>query len=385
MGRRARCARKIPFQISPKGTLIWIHAASVGEARIALALAAHLRKVSPSFGPFLLTTSTLSSAQLVTQAAGPEMFHQFAPLDLPLTVSFFLRRWRPTLVLFLESEIWPILLFHLRQQAIPTFLVNARLSSRSVARWKKLPRPMLQDLFSCFSQILARSARDLRFFRELGASSVVLAGDFKAMVSPLRVEKAALQKLRDVVAGRPLWIAASTHAGEEEMLLQVHQIVQKSYPSLLTFIAPRYIRRAAAIQKLCRQKSLSYGQRSQGKGPTSAQEIYIIDTLGELDLFYQLVDVVFVGGSFVPVGGHTLIEPAQFGCALLHGPYMDHHQDTADAFQRQGATRQVSHVEELATELNTLFADPAALAKRKMTVETAVTAQTTAPLEILKV
>ncbi|MDR1267088.1 MAG: hypothetical protein LBJ70_01745, partial [Holosporales bacterium] len=164
--------------------------------------------------------------------------------------------------------------------------------------------------------------------------------------------------LRQAVSDRPLWLAASTHAGEEEGLLCAHQEVKHALPGLLTIIAPRYPRRAAEIQRFCKAKGLAFALRSRGELPDPAKEIYIVDTLGELGLFYKLAEVVFVGGSFVPAGGHTLIEPAQLHCALICGPHMEHHQEIMDAFLCQKAVLQITDIASLSREVAQLLTVP---------------------------
>ncbi|MGE5268108.1 MAG: 3-deoxy-D-manno-octulosonic acid transferase, partial [Thiohalocapsa sp.] len=222
----------------PAGPLFWLHAASVGEASSVLALVERIVATRPPVA-VLMTTGTVAAARLLADRLPPRTCHQFVPIDLPQAVGRFLDHWRPDLALWVESELWPNLVLATHARGVPMLLVNARLSARSAARWAMLPGlagPLLRAFALCLAQDEAQAER----FRRLGATTVASVGDLKAAAPPLAADEAALAMLRAQVAGRKLWLAASTHAGEEEIAAAAHAIIAAAHPGLLTIIAPRH-------------------------------------------------------------------------------------------------------------------------------------------------
>jgi len=341
----------------PPGTLVWIHAASVGESVSILPVLAAL----PAHVHVVLTTGTVTSATLLERRL-PELglsgrvHHRFAPLDIPAWVARFLDHWRPDAAGFVESEIWPNLLHGCRARSIPTMLVNARISPRSFARWQHLPG-LARDLFGGFTLIHSQSPAVAQRLRALGAGRVVDAGNLKFAAGPLPCDEAELARLRALTAGRPLWLAASTNAGEEALLLPVHDALAARFPGLLTILVPRHPERGAEIATLAAPRPVT--RRSQGEGPPAASGLWVADTLGELGLFYRLVGHAFVGRSLVPLGGQNPIEPARLGCAVAVGPHVFNFPEAVAVLEDAGGLVRVDDAGALAAWVAAMIAEPA--------------------------
>ncbi len=360
--------RGIASRPRPDGPLIWLHAASVGESQSALALVKRLTTVYPNVS-ILVTTGTVTSAQLMEARLPARCFHQFAPMDCPGWVERFFEHWRPDAALWMESELWPNLLTAIRDHGVPAILINGRLSPRSFARWRKAPG-FARALLGSFDLILAQSDEQAGWFRTLGPAAVECVGNLKFSALPLAADAAELSALQAAMADRTVWLAASTHDDEEAIAADVHESLRTEHPSLLTIIAPRHPARADAIATQLRERGLRVARRSDGKLPAAADDIYLADTMGELGLFYRLAPVAMIGGSFGDVGGHNLMEPAQLGCAILHGPDMKKTQAVADEMMQTGGTVQCADADALADAVGTLLQD----AERRHALATAAKA-----------
>jgi 3-deoxy-D-manno-octulosonic-acid transferase len=346
----------------PDGPLVWVHAASVGEATAVLGLIERLLDARPGL-EILITTGTVTSARLLETRLPARARHQFVPADLPGWTTRFLDHWQPDLALWVESELWPNLVFAAQARGIPLVLVNGRLSGRSYRRWRMWPG-LIGPVLSAFDLCLAQDSNQAERFRSLGARRVAAVGDLKAAASPLPFDPAELLRLRGLAASRPLWLAASTHAGEEEVAARVHCDVAASHPGLLTIIAPRHPARGGAIGAMLAEQGLCIARRARGETVTRDTQIYLADTMGELGLFYRLAGIAFVGGSLAPKGGHNPFEPARLGCAVLHGPDMSNCAAMADALAAAGAAETVSGAAALAEAVSALLADQELRARR---------------------
>lgn len=311
---------------------------------------------------FLVTTGTVASARLVAARLPARAHHQFAPLDFPLFVARFLDHWRPDLALWVESELWPNLVLATRARGVPMILVNARLSTRAHARWRRVGG-MIGPVLDAYALILAQSAGQAERFRALGARRVASVGDLKAAAPPLPADPAALSRLREAVAGRPLWLAASTHAGEEEIAAEVHRALKARRPRLLTIVAPRHPARGDAIAAMLKGRGLAVARRSRRETPRADTDIYLADTIGELGLFYRLCDIALVGGSLAERGGHNPFEAARLGAAVLFGPDTRNCAVLAEALLAAGAAQSVTR-ESLAGAVSALLDDPRLVAGR---------------------
>lgn len=304
----------------PDGPLVWLHAASVGEAQSALSLIGRLLAMRPDIH-MLVTSGTVTSAGMLEKRLPARAIHQYVPVDVGRWVRRFLDHWRPDLALFVESEIWPSLITETATRGCPLILVNGRLSSRSFERWRQSPG-LSRSLMRNFALCLGQTDRDRENFAALGAPQCDYLGNLKYSAEPLPVDEAALADLRGAVGARPLWLAASTHPGEEELAAAVHLALRGGHPGLLTIVVPRHPSRGDEIAAMLAGRGLAVARRSVGEPPDEGREIYLADTLGELGLFYRLAEIAFVGGSTGSLGGHNPLEAAQLNCAVIHGPDM---------------------------------------------------------------
>jgi len=347
--------RGIPSIARPLGPLVWIHAASVGEATAMLALIERLFEERPTLEA-LVTTGTVASATLLDKRLPARARHQYVPVDLPRWISRFLDHWRPDLALWVESELWPNLVLATHARGIPMVLINGRLSAASYARWRwgaGLVRPVLGAFATCIAQDEVQAER----LRRLGVREIAMIGDVKAAAAALPVDLSRLEQLRDQVGPRPLWVAASTHAGEEEVVAGVHSQLVSNHPDLLTIIAPRHAARGDAIEAMLTGRGLRTARRARCEPVTRETDIYLADTMGELGLFYSIAGIAFIGGSLVAKGGHNPFEAARLDCAILHGPYISNCAGMASDLAAAGASETVSDGNALARALSILLAD----------------------------
>lgn len=335
-----------PSRPRPEGQLIWCHAASVGEMMSVLHLLKSLRTQRPDI-QILLTTGTVTSARLAAGKLPEGVFHQYAPIDTADSIDRFLNFWQPCLALWLESELWPHMLLSLKARSIPALLVNGRMSERSARRWAKWPRT-IRTMLGSFSAIYAGSDADANRYRSLTPIDVYAPGNLKYDAPTLPADATALAALSGLFGNRPVWCAASTHPGEEEMVIAVHQALSAEYPNLLTVIAPRHPERGLAIAELIESKGLSVARRSAGEGPSRTTPFFLADTMGELGNLFRLCQIVFMGGSLTKRGGHNLIEPARLGCAPITGPYTHNFTDILHDFLAADAVTIVQNTAELA-------------------------------------
>lgn len=337
----------------PEGPLVWLHAASVGETNAILPMISELNRDRPDIS-FLVTTGTVTSAKLARARLPERVLHQYMPIDGPKFTERFLDHWKPSMAVLTESEIWPNLLMATDKRKIPVVLVNARMSRRSYRRWKRLPS-VAGPLFSKLDLVLAQNATMTRYFSRLGAANVVTSGNLKFDAPPPPADPQALASLQAAVGGRPVFLAASTHNGEDELIVRAHNEVARERPDLLTIIVPRHPERGDAIASLVAGKGLRFARRSSGSAPSPGCKIYIADTIGELGLFFALEPVAFIGGSLVPHGGQNPIEAIKHGAVPLTGPAHDNFADAYKALIDKGGCIEVQNEGELAREVSRLL------------------------------
>ena len=317
----------------PDGPLVWLHAVGLGEVLALRGLIAAMTAVRGDLS-FLVTSSTLTSARAFAGQMPPRTRHQFLPLDLPGPVARFLDHWRPDLSVWAEQDLWPRAVVAAAARGVPLALVNARMDARA-HRARARAGGLYRDLYRRFALIAAQDAGTAERLAALGAGEVAGTGTLKAAAPPLAVDGAELGRLRAQLAGRRVWLAASTHAGDEAVALAAHAWLMERDPGAVLILAPRDPGRAVAV-------SLPLTRRSAGEAP--APGVYLADTIGEMGLWYRLAPVALIGGGF-GIGGHNPWEAARLGAAVLHGPgvanfaqdYRDLH-DTAAARQVVRAT-----------------------------------------------
>jgi 3-deoxy-D-manno-octulosonic-acid transferase len=351
-----------PGRERPDAPLVWLHAASIGEATSVLALIERMLEERTGL-EILLTTGTVAAARLLEPRLPHGARHQFVPADLPGAVGRFLDYWRPDLAVWVESELWPNLVLMTHERNIPMLLLNGRLSAKSHAnwsRWRGLARPMLGSFALCLAQDEAQGDR----FRELGAPEVASVGDLKSDAKTLPTDDTALDALRREIGDRPRWLAACTHEGEEEVAMAVHLRLAGSRPGLLTVIAPRHPARGDEIAALAAARGLAVARRSFGEPIVPAADIYLADTFGELGVLYSLAGIAFVGGSLIDKGGHNPFEAARLECAVLLGPHTANCSAMAEALTSAGAAETVADAEALAAAVGHLLDDAKLRRKR---------------------
>jgi 3-deoxy-D-manno-octulosonic-acid transferase len=347
----------------PSGKLVWIHAASVGEANAVLPLIGALLAEHENLH-VLLTTVTVTSAALLGGRLPERALHQFAPVDTPDAVRAFLGYWRPDIALFVDSEFWPNLMVGTRRAGAVMGLINARMSDRSFRRWR-LARPFIRMLLSGFTLCFAQSAQDAERLGILGLPSVNGTGNLKYDAPALPCDEKELARLEKQVDSRPVWVAASTHPGEEAMIAQVHRKLAASGMRPLTIIVPRHAVRGDEVT--AQLGSLKIARRSRGDAITRDTDIYLADTMGELGLFYRLASVAFIGGTLVSHGGQNPLEAAKLGRAIIAGPHMENFAGIMEVMEREHAVLRVKDAGGLARETARLLQDEktrAALAQK---------------------
>lgn len=346
----------------PAGRLAWFHAASVGEAQSTLILIEALLARFPDLH-VLVTTGTVTSAEIMAQRLPQRAFHQFYPLDHPRWVERFISHWSPDMVFWMESELWPNMLRAIRSRNIHCVLVNARMSRRSYRRWKRF-RDSAAALLSTFDLCLAQTEEDAQAFLRLRAINVQVSGNLKYSAAPLPCDMDALDRLKAALGDRPVWLYASTHDGEEELACRVHAAVKQHYPDILTIIAPRHPERRAQIVALCEAAGLDAGLRKAAQTlPRREQDIYIADTMGEMGLFYRLSPISVIGRSFSNDGGggHNPLEAALLGSAVLHGPAVQNLEEIFAEMDAAEAAIRVEKPDQLGETLLRLLGDLPAL------------------------
>ena len=308
----------------PSDKLAWVHGASVGECVSALPL---IEKLGERGIGVLVTSGTVTSAQVMAKQLPASAIHQFVPIDTPGATTRFLEHWKPDVGLFVDSDLWPNLVLGAKARGVKLAMVNARMSQKSYENWRHAPKTA-KALLSAFEVCMAQDDTIAARFRALGAASVQVTGNLKADAPVLSADAGALAALRACIGERPVLLAAQTHPGEDETILPAHDILRTRFSNLLTILVPRHPERGPEIKMLCDSRPSNL--RSAGEFPSAGTEVYIADTMGELGLFYRLAPFAFVGGTLVPMGGHNPLEPAKLGCAVLAGP---HTFNSATAFE----------------------------------------------------
>jgi 3-deoxy-D-manno-octulosonic-acid transferase len=328
----------------PSGPLVWVHGASVGELVSVIPLIERIREKGLAV---LCTSGTVTSANLAEQRLPKGVIHQFVILDTPRFVKRFFDHWKPDLALFVESDLWPNLIVTSAERGVPLILINGRVSERSFNRWRRVPAT-IAALLRRFDLCLAQSIAHAERYRELGAPRIVTTGNVKFDVPEPPADPDKLAELRAAVGERAILAGASTHPGEEIMLIEAQRRLRGAFPRLLTILAPRHPERGAAILDITKAAGLAAALRSRGELPSDTTDVYIADTLGELGLIYRLAPIVFVGGSLASHGGQNPIEPVKLGAAILHGPNVWNFAEVYAALDKARGAEQVSDVEGLA-------------------------------------
>ena len=338
---------------------IWVHAVSVGEVQAAAPLIRQLLLRYPE-SPLVVTTVTPTGASRVAALFGDEVHHSYVPYDLPGAVKRFFDRVTPKVAIILETELWPNLYHECGRWGVPLVLASARISPHSLGRYRRLIG-LFKEALSHGIVIAAQSETDAERFRSIGANPrrTHVTGNIKFDIEiPPGLSGEAEDFRRLIGTDRPVWVAASTHEGEEAMALEAHRAVVEKLPDCLLILVPRHPERFGRVAELLRRGGWRYARRSLSPVCDDRCQVFLADTLGELLMFYAAADMAFVGGSLVPIGGHNLLEPAALGKATVTGPNNFNAEDIAELFIRDGAVRTVRSVAELAGVVSDLLNAP---------------------------
>ncbi len=345
-----------------KKNLIWLHAASVGESIIAFLLIDILLKINQEQN-FLITTGTKASAELVAkrmksynEEANKELItHQFLPIDNIFISRRFLNYWNPKLAIFIESELWPSILYE-AQKTCPVILANGRISARSFSKWQNFSF-VIRNIAECFSATLVQSTVDKMRYEALGFSNIKLSGNLKYIQKENKIDEILLKKIKDSIGKRRVIFAASTHPGEEEIISSIFLKLKKEFKDLLLIIAPRHPERTDEIISMLREKGLAYITRTSKEEIKKETDIFILDTIGEMAMIFKLKPITFMGGSFT-IGGHNILEPAMHASLILYGPDMRNFEEISEEFLGKNAAIQARDAAELEEKLKEVLIWP---------------------------
>ena len=340
--------RGIASRPRPDGPLIWFHAASVGESVAILELVRRVLEERDD-AHVLVTTGTVTSAEIMIDRLPERAIHHFAPLDAKAFVSAFLDHWRPDLAIWTESELWPTLVVETGARDIPMLLLNARMSKASHDKWR-FARGVVRSLLQRFDMALVQDDLTRSYLRNLGMPSdrMKVLGTLKEGAAALPCDEDDRTEFAKALAGRPVWLAASTHEGEEKLVLQAHRLAMRASPRLLLILVPRHPERGDAIASLLKDEGWRFTRRSAQEGLADDAQVYLADTMGEMGLWYRLAPISFVGGSLVAIGGHNPFEPAALGSAIVHGPYVTNFVDIYQRLTQAEAARLSASPDKLA-------------------------------------
>lgn len=346
---KPRCAR-------PDGKLIWMHGASVGECLSMLPLIRRLLEKDKTLH-IMVTSGTVTSANLMATRLPERAFHHYLPLDIPGATSRLIRHFKPQAAYWFESEFWPTTLNAFRKAGVPLVLLNGRISDRSFTRWQKHPS-FIKMMLSCFALTLGQSEEDRRRLEVLGSPNTACVGNIKCAAPASPFDPSELAKLKSQIANRPCWCGASTHHNEEEQLADVALNLKSDFPNLLTISVPRHPNRADEIQKMFENKGMKVARRSRGETISDDVQVYLADTIGEMGLLYQLAPIVFVGGSLIDFGGQNMLEPMYWSRVVLVGPYTQNFRAFMALGKEQQALIEVQNKEELAEKVRFYLQNP---------------------------
>jgi 3-deoxy-D-manno-octulosonic-acid transferase len=322
----------------PTGTLVWLHGASVGESMVALSVAQHMRAKAPNL-QFLITSGTKTSADLIAGRLDPRDRHHYVPVDTPRATAAFIAGWSPDLAVFVEGEIWPNLIIAARRAGLPTALINARMTTKSVNSWARR-KAAATFLFDGFDLVLPADERTKMGLSRLRSKAIGTAGNLKLASSPPQIDTVTLSEMQAALGNRPIWLAASTHAGEEKIMIMAHNALMMAAPNALMILAPRHPERANDVEVDCRIAGIVPMRRSKGQIPNQNDPIWLWDTMGELGLAMSLAPVTFMGGSLAyDVGGHNPVEPAQIGSAIVTGAGVHNFDGLYQELEDEGGAR----------------------------------------------
>lgn len=354
-----------PSMKRPEGKLVWLHGASVGESVSMLPLIQRILDTYPD-AHVMVTTGTVTSADVMQKRLPDRAFHQFIPIDNPIFTTRFVKHWQPDVALWFESELWPAVLSSIKRKNIPLILINGRISNKSFKRWLQFDF-ISKELLSCFSLCLGQSEEDAYRLHVLGAQNTMCLGNLKYAGLPLPIDEDKRAEFVKQAGKRRMWLASATHDDEEVRIAKVHKRMKEKFPDLLTVIAPRHPQRGEDIQEKINNLGLKTALRSKNEKITPQTDIYIANTIGEMGIWYDVINIVFIGGSLIPHGGQNFMEPSRVRDAVVVGPHMHNFTDAMNRAKKADAVIQVTDTEELQEIVTQLFENKELLdAKRSL-------------------
>jgi len=335
------------------GKLIWFHGSSVGEILSIIPIIENLEK-KKQINKILLTTSTLSSSNILKKFKFKKTIHQFFPIDNNYLSKKFLDYWKPNAIFFIESEIWPNFLINIKKKEIPLILLNARITKRSFKKWKKISR-FSKIVFACFTQALAQNNETKKYLNKLGVKKVKLLGNLKFAETKIKTKKVLDKNLKEFFKSKKIWCASSTHENEEIISAIAHKNLKKKFKNLVTIIIPRHINRVETIIKEIENLGLTTHLHSSKNIIKKRTEIYIVDTYGDTEKFFNICKTVFLGGSLIKHGGQNPLEPARLGCKIIHGPNIDNFSEIYSLLDKNKISIKVNNLNQLVKEVGIIL------------------------------
>jgi len=335
------------------GKLIWFHGSSVGEILSVIPIIENLEK-DKSINKILLTTSTLSSSNILKKFKFKKTIHQFFPIDNNYFSKKFLNYWKPNTVFFIESEIWPNFLINIKKKEIPLILLNARITKKSFKKWKKVSG-FGKIVFECFNKALAQNNETKKYLNKLGVKKVELLGNLKFSETKIKTKKDLDKSLKNFFRSKKIWCASSTHDNEEIISAIAHKNLKKKFKNLVTIIIPRHVNRVDTIIKKIENLGLITHLHSSKNIIKKNTEIYIVDTYGETEKFFNICKTVFLGGSLIKHGGQNPLEPARLGCKIIHGPNINNFNEIYSLLDKNKISIKVNNLNQLIKEVGIIL------------------------------
>ena len=332
------------------GKLVWFHGSSVGEILSIIPLVEKLEK-NKSIKKILITSSTLSSSKVLTKFKLKKTVHQFFPIDANFLTKKFLDYWNPAIAIFVESEIWPNMLINVKKKSIPLVLLNARITKESYKKWKMISL-LSKFLFESFDISFPQNYETKKYLNSLGVKKIKFLGNLKFSESKTQKNIALNKNIEKIFKSRKIWCAASTHNGEEKICIEAHQKLKNKYKKLLTVIIPRHVHRVNNIYKEVNNMGFKVQIHSKKSKIKKDTDIYLVDTYGETKSFFKICNTVFLGGSIVNHGGQNPLEPARFGCKILHGPNIQNFTEVYRLLNKENLSFKFYNTNQLAKSIN---------------------------------
>ena len=335
-----------------KGKLIWIHGASVGEILSIIPVVEKLEK-NKKIKQILITSNTLSSSKILSNLRLKKTIHQFFPIDTKINSIKFLEYWKPSIDIFVDSEIWPNMIISIKKKTIPLILLNARITKKSFIRWFKIPS-ISRKIFQNFDTCLTSDKQSRKYLRILGAKNIKYIGNLKYSQSE-KEEYTLNYNLKKQFLSRTIWCASSTHDGEEKFCAQVHKKLKSKYKNLLTIIIPRHVERIDKIKNEMKKLDLNTHVHNSKNKITNNTDIYLVDSYGKTKSFFKVNKIVFLGGSLIKHGGQNPLEAARYGCNIVHGPNVWNFEEIYDLLKKFKISNKVKNINQMIKIINILL------------------------------